>query len=428
MTLSHARVVLRAVALLVGVYIAWQARFALLPFALGGIAVYLLTPVVDRMASLVPAKSHRGDVVRRGVSVLALYLMVGLVLVGFGVALVPVAADQIARFVDELPDLLTDARDEFNALLTEYHDRVPIAAQERIGAYVEEWSDGLASAIAATARGWLAWLTGTLGLLIGLLAIPFWMFYVLRDRHFVAKNFLQAIPASAHADVSNVLLMADRMIGRYIRAQIMLGVVVGSAVGLGLTVMGVELSLALGLFAGVTELIPIIGPWLGAVPAVVIVAATEPDLLPWVVLLYVVVQQLENNLLVPRVHGHALDLHPAMIIMLLVVAGAAFGFIGLIVIVPLSAILRELFWYADHRFTGATPEQALRRTGIGRRLLHAEGTEPSAGAGPAPEAEPPSPGGGEPPGREGAPDPPPGPPGAPARPPPPADADGGDGG
>ena len=386
--------VLRVVALLVGAYVAWQARFALLPFALGGIAVYILTPLVDRLAALVPVRSHRGDVVRRGVAVLVLYVVVGLLLFGLGLALVPVAADQIARFVDELPDLLTAARREMNDLLREYHDRVPIAAQERIGDYLQEWTDSFASGIAATARGSLAWLTGTLGLLIGFLAIPFWMFYVLRDRHFAAENFRRSIPQPAQADVSNVLLMVDQMIGRYIRAQIMLGVVVGIAVGAGLTLMGVELSLALGLFAGVTELIPIIGPWLGAVPAVVIVAATEPDLLPWVVLLYVVVQQLENNLLVPRVHGHALDLHPAMIILLLVVAGSVFGFIGLIVIVPLAAILRELFWYADHRFAGATPEEALGRTGIGRRLRRGGGEEPGdPGAAEADEpAAPPAPG------------------------------------
>ena len=386
-TLWRARVVLRVVVLVVAAYIAWQARFALLPFALGGIAVYMLTPVVDRLASLVTVRSHRGDVLRRGVAVLVLYVVIGLMFFGLSFALVPVAADQTARFVDELPELITGARNELNDLLREYHSRVPLAAQERIGGYAEEWTDSFASGIAATVRGSITWLTGTLGLLIGFLAIPFWMFYVLRDRHFAAQNFLQAIPAPAQTDSSNVLLMVDRLIGRYIRGQIVLGVVVGVAVGLGLTLLGVELSLALALFAGVTELIPIIGPWLGAVPAVVIVAATEPELLPWVVLLYVAVQQLENNLLVPRVHGYALDLHPAMIILLLVVGGSVFGFIGLIVIVPLSAILRELFWYVDHRLTGATPEEALRRTGIGRRLLRAgESEPPDAGEPAAPQA------------------------------------------
>jgi hypothetical protein len=130
--------------------------------------------------------------------------------------------------------------------------------------------------------------------------------------------------------------------------------------------MGVQLSLALAVWAGVTELIPILGPWLGAIPALLIVAGTEPDLLIPVALLYLIVQQLENNLLVPRIQGHAVDIHPAMVILLLVVGGAAFGFIGLVIIVPLAAILRELFWYVDRRLAGATPDQAMRRTNVGK--------------------------------------------------------------
>lgn len=368
MTIARARTVLWVLMLAGIAYLAWHARFALLPFALGGIIAYTLTPVVDRMASLVPASTHRGDVVRRGIAVLILYLLIGLVLFGLGFALFPVLTDQTVRFIDELPDLITEARLELNELLREYRARVPSDAQERIDGYAQELSDSVADGVSATFRGSITQITGTIGLLIGFLAIPFWMFYALRDRHFVAKSFQLAVPEPAREDAMHVLLMADRLLGHYIRAQLFLGLVVGLSVGFGLTLMGVELSFALGVFAGVTELIPIIGPWLGAVPAIVIVSATDPGLLPWVVLLYVVVQQLENNLLVPRVHGHALDLHPAMIILLLVVAGSVYGFVGLVVVVPLVAILRELFWYADHRLTGATPDEALRRTSIGRRF------------------------------------------------------------
>jgi predicted PurR-regulated permease PerM len=371
--------------------LAWRARFALLPFAFGGIVAYALTPIVDRMASVVPARSHQADVVRRGVAVLVLYGLIGLALFGVGLALVPVATDQTARFIDDLPQLIDDARLEFNELLREYRDRVPVDAQERIDGYADELGDTLADAVASTFRGSITRITGTLGLVFGFLVVPFWLFYALRDRHFVAESFQRAVPEPAREDASHVLLMADRLLGRYIRAQLFLGLVVGGAVGLGLTLMDVELSLALGVFAGVTELIPIIGPWLGAIPAIVIVAATDPGLLPWVALLYVVVQQLENNLLVPRVQGHALDLHPAMIILLLVVAGAVFGFIGLVIVVPLFAILRELFWYADHRLAGAPPRVALARTNIGRRLAlaHAEEHAAAESAGAGEPASPP---------------------------------------
>ena len=378
MTAARGRTLLWALMLTGIALLAWRARFALLPFAFGSIVAYALTPIVDRMASVVPARSHQADVVRRGVAVLVLYGVIGLSLFGVGLALVPVATDQTARFIDDLPEFIDDARLEFNELLSEYRDRVPVDAQERIDGYADELGDTLADAVATTFRESITRITGTIGLVFGFLIVPFWLFYALRDRHFVGESFQRAVPEPVREDASHVLLLADRLLGSYIRAQLFLGVVVGVAVGLGLTLMDVELSLALGVFAGVTELIPIIGPWLGAIPAIVIVAATEPDLLPWVALLYVVVQQLENNLLVPRVQGHALDLHPAMIILLLVVAGAVFGFVGLVVVVPLFAILRELFWYIDHRLAGAQPHEALARTNMGRRLAEAHAAEHAA--------------------------------------------------
>ena len=157
-----------------------------------------------------------------------------------------------------------------------------------------------------------------------------------------------------------MLTLADQLLGRYIRAQLFLGVVVGVAVGALMALMGVDLSLGLGVWAGVTELVPIIGPWLGAIPGLVIVAATNPGLLPWVALAYFLVQQLENNFLVPRIQGQALDLHPAVVILLLVAGGAVWGFIGLVVAIPGAAIVRELFWYVDRRLRGQTPEEAFR--------------------------------------------------------------------
>src|SRR5690606_3917292 len=110
--------------------------------------------------------------------------------------------------------------------------------------------------------------------------------------------------------------------------------------------------IGLGLWAGVTELIPILGPWLGGIAGVIVVLATDPGLIVWVALIYFMVQQLENNLLVPRIQGDAVDIHPAMVIMLLAVFGAIWGFMGMLVAVPLSAIGRELFWYADRRLRG----------------------------------------------------------------------------
>ena len=367
MTLQRWRVALWLSMLTIVGAIVWQARLALIPFAFGAVLAYVFTPVVDRMAAVVPARSHQADVYRRGVAVLVLYLVLGAALVGAGLAIVPIAADQAAQFVEELPSLIEDSRAQLDDWLAQYRDRVPDEAQARFDGYVANASQELADIVEGAARRTVTVTTNNLPVLFGFVVVPFWMFYALRDRHRAGHNLLQAVPPRAASDVTNVLTIADQLLGRFLRAQLLLGLIVGTGVTIGLSLLDVQLALGLGIIAGITELIPIIGPWIGATPALLIVAATQPDLILWVALLYVAVQQLENNLLVPRVQGHAVDLHPAMIILLLVVAGAAFGLWGLIVIVPLTAILRELFWYADRRLRGVSAELAIAGSGVVRR-------------------------------------------------------------
>ncbi len=365
-TAQRWRIVLWAAMLAVVLYMAWQARGALFPFAVGAIFAYALSPLVDRFASLIPARSHRGDLYRRGIAVLVLYASFALVLIVAGAMLIPVAADQITQFVDRLPETVDDARVQFNSWIEEYRSRVPLDIQERIDEIGADAGNAAADAVAAGMRRSVGLLSGTITIVVGFVIVPFFMFYALRDRPYVASNFLNAVPTEARQDVRNILLIADRLLGRYIRGQLFLGAVVGLSVGIGLTILGVELSLALGLFAGLTELIPILGPWIGAVPGLIIVAATEPSLILPVALLYFLVQQVENLLLVPRIQGQAVDIHPAMILLLLAAGGAAFGFIGLVIIVPLASILRELFWYADRRLRGATTTEALELSHYGR--------------------------------------------------------------
>lgn len=365
-TAQRWRIALWAAMLAVVLYIVWQARGALFPFAVGAILAYALSPLVDRLASVVPARSHRGDVYRRGAAVILLYAVAALGLVAAGAALIPMAADQIAQFVEDLPETVENARLQANEWLEEYRSRVPQDIQDRIDEIGADAGSTAADAVASAMRRSVSLLTGTLTIVFGFVIVPFFMFYALRDRPYVANNFINAVPEEARQDARNILLIADRLLGRYIRGQLILGVVVGVAVGVGLTLLGVELSLALALFAGVTELIPIIGPWIGAVPGLIIVAATEPDLILPVALLYLLVQQVENLLLVPRIQGQAVEIHPAMILLLLAAGGAAFGFIGLVIIVPLAAILRELFWYADRRLRGSTATEALTLSHYGR--------------------------------------------------------------
>lgn len=370
------RIVLWAGMLLAVVSLTWSARGALIPFAIGAVLAYALTPVVDGVVKFMPPWSERADILRRGLAVLLIYFVLGITMFAVGAAMVPIAVDQVVEFVDNLPQFADDARTQGTLWLTQYEDRVPVDVRERIDGYAEDAAAAGADAFAAMARRTIEFATGTLGLLLGFAIVPFWIFYALRDRHRVARNFMAAVPEGVRDDVENVLRVGDRLLLRYIRGQLLLGVVVGVAVGVMLTLMDVPLSLALGVIAGITELIPILGPWLGAIPGLIIVLGTNPDQILWVGLMYLGVQLVENNLLVPRIQGQALQIHPAMVLLLLIAGGSAFGFWGLVVIVPGAAILREFFWYADARLRGLSPDEAFARTHVARVDETAEALAP----------------------------------------------------
>ena len=344
-------------------YLVWRARGAMLPFAVGAILAYTLEPVVTMLAGLAEGRvdARRKGLVR-ALSVAVIYLVFfgGLTLAGFYFA--PVAADQVSHFVERLPDLVREAREQTDEWVRLYRERVPIEVQRQLNGFADDAASAAAQAGEVAVRRTVSILTSTAATVFGFAVMPFWMFYVMRDRPTTVPSLLAAVPAEIREDARNILRISDYLLGRYIRGQLLLGLIVGAAVGVAMTLLGVELSIGLGVWAGVTELIPIIGPWLGAIPGLLVVAATEPALLVPVALVYFVVQQLENNLLVPRIQGDAVNLHPAVVIVLLTLGGAAAGFTGLVIVIPLAAIVREVFWYVDRRLQGQTAEESMNAT------------------------------------------------------------------
>lgn len=367
MTAARWRMVLWALMLGAVLLVAWSARSALTPFLIGAILVYALSPVVDRVSRLVPARTHQQDVLRRGATVGLLYVLFFGALFGVGVAVVPTAVKQATEFLDDLPRFAADAQTQLTVWMDRFRAGLPPLMRENIDSAAQEAGQALTNGATDFLRSTASRLTGTIGVLAGIVVVPFWMFYALRDRHFVERNVMRAIPVSAQPDVRNIARISDFVLGRYIRAQLLLGLIVGLAVGVSMSLLGVQFAVGLGLWAGVTELIPILGPWLGAAAGIIVVLATEPHLVIPVAAVYLLVQVLENNLLVPRVQGRAMDIHPGIVIILLFVAGTLWGLLGMLVVVPLAGILRELFWYADRRLRGETQAEAYAHSHVGAR-------------------------------------------------------------
>jgi predicted PurR-regulated permease PerM len=143
----------------------------------------------------------------------------------------------------------------------------------------------------------------------------------------------------------NIFAIMDKVLGQYIRAQVILGATVAVLVFIGLSILGIKLAPALAVVAGVFEFIPTIGPWLSGILGVVVALAVAPDRAIWVALVYLVVQLSENLLLVPRIHGGFLRINPAVLLVLLALGSYLAGIWGMILFPPLAALIVQVYRY-----------------------------------------------------------------------------------
>jgi predicted PurR-regulated permease PerM len=345
------RRVLVAGAVLFGCWLLWSARESLYPFMAGAIFAFVLAPIVDLVVSVLPFRKTR-PALAVGLAVAYVYLVSILLLVGIGVQLVPRAGSQARELTDGVPAMVERAREQFERSATWYEARVP----EPVKQQVEKSSQELAGRAAEIGAGILErivmTLTGGVSSALAYIVVPFWLFYVLKDREQAARAFYNLFPTSVRPDVQVMSQRASAVLGSFIRAQLLLSTVTGVVTWIGLALLGVKFSLILGVINGIANLIPVLGPMLGGIPILIVTAATRPgwDVL-WVFLFLFISQNLKDYILVPRVQGQAVHMHPAIILVLLVIAGHIAGFWGLLVAVPLAAVARDCFLHIYRRLS-----------------------------------------------------------------------------
>ncbi len=172
--------------------------------------------------------------------------------------------------------------------------------------------------------------------------LPILTFYFLKDRELLGRSAAFLIPVKLRKTVSGALTGADKIIKHYVRTQLVVAVIVGAATTVGYIFIGVPYAFILGLFMGFCEMIPYFGPWIGAVPAALVVAAWSPEKLLFTLLVVLAVQQLEGNFLSPYLMGIHFDIHPVTVLTVLWVSGRILGFTGFIFGIPIFVILRDL--------------------------------------------------------------------------------------
>ncbi|MEH6941933.1 AI-2E family transporter [Bacillus sp. JJ722] len=309
---------------------------SLFPFVVAAFITYLLHPVVEKLRS-------RGC--PRSISILLIYF---LFFGGLGFAIykgMPV----IIRELDDLMKSTPYFAEQYTALLDSINQKTsnwPVDYKDRI----QEGILFFEKKVEVLLANMMNYIVKLFDYVIVFAIVPLIAFYFLKDWETMKRAAWYITPAKIRKQSKAFILDVEQSLGNYIRGQIIVCVIIGAISALLLWVIKVKYSLLLGIIIGITNVIPYFGPIIGAIPAVIIAAATNPNDVIWVAIIIFGLQFVEGNILSPLIVGKSLHMHPLLIMLSLFIGGEVSGIIGMIIAVPLLAILKVAIMHAKVHF------------------------------------------------------------------------------
>jgi predicted PurR-regulated permease PerM len=313
--------------------IAWILRVIWPPLILAGAIVFILNPIVtwEQKRSIPRALGT-------GLAYLWVLILVGL----SGLLAYPLIADQAEQLGDDWPEIRADLEDRVDDWAEDTEDwPLPIPTWNEIENELDSNGEGDRDTIAERVEQVRD--VGARVFHIGIIFVlgPIIAFYLLVDLPRLRQVALELIPAGSKEEVLLVAGRLNRAIGGFFRGQLAVAAIVGLMVSIGLLIIDLPFWLLIGMIAGLFNVIPLIGPWVGGIPGVVIALTTrDAGTALWVVVVMAAAQQIDNHFISPIVMQRAVKLHPAAVMMALLAGGTLGGFFGLLMAVPTAAVLK----------------------------------------------------------------------------------------
>jgi len=344
---KHWRIMAVMAAVAVLFWIVYDLRLVMLPFFVGLALVYVTLPLVSWVESRFPNKPRWLEMRRVSAIVIvyiALVLMLG-VLLFFVVSAIVDAVHTILMRASY--GYFLTASDTLKQWTEPLRQMVPPELRGQMDTYIQDMGGTLLDSVHDGIMDGMKGLPATLGVILGFAGVPFFLFYVLKDREKLS-DFYCDLPSWAAPHVKSIISIVGNVFGRYVRSSLVLGLVVGLMDLVGLLIIGAPMAPMLAVLAGVTEMVPMVGPWFGGIVAVIVTLALAPEKAIWVGVVFLSVQLLENIILVPRIQAGYFRIHPAVTIVLLTVGYSIAGVWGVMFAVPLTATVLGIYKYCCH--------------------------------------------------------------------------------
>lgn len=311
------------------------------PIFIGIIIAWLLDPIV---------KWLQGKRVPRIVGCILVYVVFigGLFLIL--ALMLPTFVDQVKEFVGTIPDILKDMKNFTNNLvsnLSHTFDYDLTDLKNQIYHAIESFGIGLTTKLPNMILGFLSSvLSGGMAFILGLMI----GFYMLFDFDKLNRAFIAILPTTWKKNAAELIVRLNDSLRGYVQGVLLVMGLVFITQSIGLTISGLKAPLVFALFCAITDIIPYFGPYIGAIPAIIVGFTMDPFVGVCCIISIFVVQLLENNFYQPLIMGHTMKLHPVTIMVGLLIFQHFFGIIGMIVATPVIAALKVIFTFIDEKF------------------------------------------------------------------------------
>jgi len=326
-------IVMVGVAVLVAVAL-YQVRTVLMLVYVSGLLAIGLAPIVRAVErqKVLPVGTRRFP---RWVAILTLYVALLSVQVGVGFAVVPPLVGQAQALSRRIPDLFARAQQFLvERGLMDHELTMTEALQKAPSGVLSSGGDAVATVIGAV--------IGLAGGVFGLLTILILTFYMLVESDTIFRRFVRLFPVEQRLRVATVSSDISMKVSAWLGGQLLLGAIIGVTATVGLWLIGVPYYFVLGLIAGIGELIPMVGPLLSAIPAIVVALTVSPGLALATAVFFLGQQQFENHLLVPKLMERQVGVSAVTVIIALLIGGSLLGIVGALLAVPTAAALQVI--------------------------------------------------------------------------------------
>jgi predicted PurR-regulated permease PerM len=335
-------VLILAVLVLLGLVI-WQVP-SVLTTVVGGFALALALSFPVRLFSrLMP----------RGLAILLSFLLLVGIVVLAALILVPLLLEQFAALGRAVPGIANTVEKYLSDALDTLQDRglLPSDSQQLVSRVREDLTNAARAIAGNVLGGALGFITSTVSFAVTLFGAIFIAAYLLMDVRRFKAAFLSAAPHDYRRDAKTLWEAFGYSLSRYLGGLALVLLIQGAISAVGLFLLGVPYALVLGAFVSVAAVIPYLGAWLSAIPAVIVALTVSPTTAFMTALLFLGIQQLEGNFLTPKIQGDTLRVHPVLVLLAVIVGGGLGGIFGVIVAVPTLAVGRVLFDFFRVRLT-----------------------------------------------------------------------------